>query len=97
MVGIVKYCPAWDKVYNREELCNISMKSKNLLHKLKLVVLEVDNELANLTEEERKQEICKRLNMQNFFGNPLFMKSIDACREEKQASKSYYYKKTGLI
>lgn len=79
--GIMDYCPAWDKVYTRKELFDLSITSEEWMRKLKLIVIEVENELAELSEKERKQEVCKRLDMQNFSGNPLFMKSIEACRE----------------
>lgn len=74
-------CPAWDKVYSREELFEILMRSEDSLYKLRAIVHEVEEELAELSEAERKQEICKRTKMQRFAGNPLFMKSIEACKE----------------
>lgn len=56
MDGIVEYCPAWDKVYNRDEFCEVSLKGRKMLCKLKETVEKVDT-------------------------NPLFMKSIEACRK----------------
>lgn len=74
-------CPAWDNVYNREELLEILMEGEEKLYKLRAVVHEVELELPKSCEAEKNEEICKRMNMQNFAGNPLFMKSIEACRE----------------
>lgn len=58
----------------------IAMKSKKRLCKLKRTVCEVDEEYCHLSVAERNQEVCKRLGMQKFSGNPLFMTSIEACR-----------------
>lgn len=81
--GVVNYCPAWDKVYIGEELKEICVNSEERLYKLRVIVHEVEKEMAEASDIERKQEICIRANMLNFSGNPLFMRSIDACKESE--------------
>ncbi|MGN0143198.1 MAG: MBL fold metallo-hydrolase [Roseburia sp.] len=79
--GIENYCPAWDKVYTRKELCEVSGQSVERLCRLRQTVLEVEEEMAECSEAERIQEICVRLNMRRLSKNPLFVRSIRACKE----------------
>ena len=87
------YCPAWDEVYNKDEF-NITVKnSKDMLSKLKKTVIEVEDELSECPESEKIKEVLKRADMLKFSGNPLVIKSIEACgsmgkiREEQRILK----------
>lgn len=74
------YCPAWDEVYKKDEF-NIAVKnSKEMLLRLKNAVTQVENELAECPESDKTKEVLKRADMLRFLGNPLVIKSIEACR-----------------
>lgn len=79
---IEMYCPAWDAVYDRKALRKVTDRSKKMLYKLRKIVMEVQKELGEISDEEKLKEICKRADMTMFSGNPLFRKSIKACREK---------------
>lgn len=75
------FCPAWDEIYNKEELDVVLENSKAMLSKLKNVVLQVEDELPKIAENEKLTAIFERADMLKFAGNPLVVKSIEACRK----------------
>lgn len=82
IAGIEYYCPAWDDVYTKEKFVLAIKNSKELLLKLKNTVIQIEIGYEEALEEEKVMEVCKRMNMLSFSGNPLFIKSIEACRRE---------------
>lgn len=82
IAGIEYYCPAWDDVYTKEKLALVMKNSKEMLLRLKNTVIQIEREYEDALEEEKVMEVCKRMNMLKFLGNPLFIKSIEACRRE---------------
>lgn len=76
---IKKYCPAWDNVYNRNEFKSIVKASQKRLYFLKDVVLTVENDFAQASTQDKIQEILSRSNLLPYAGNPLVVKSIEAC------------------
>lgn len=76
------YCPAWDEVYDRKALCEVADRNREMLYKLRKIVMEVEKELGEISDEEKVKKICQRADMAMFSGNPLFRKSIEACRNE---------------
>lgn len=81
------YCPAWDEVYGKKEADIVIEKSKEMLLRLKNVVLEVEQEFSpisansHLLETEELTEILRRAGLLQFAGNPLVIKSIEACKQ----------------
>ena len=47
---------------------------------MKNAVTQVENELAECPESDKTKEVLKRADMLRFLGNPLVIKSIEACR-----------------
>lgn len=79
--GIQHYCPAWDEVYKKDEFGVVIESSREMLIRLKNAVIQVENELAELSEAEKITEIFTRADMGKLAGNPLVVKSIEACRK----------------
>lgn len=64
------------------KLALVMKNSKEMLLRLKNTVIQIEREYEDALEEEKVMEVCKRMNMLSFSGNPLFIKSIEACRRE---------------
>lgn len=76
-LGNVCYCcPAWDKVYYKEEIEKITRDSLEMLRKLKEYVNEVKREGKRISEEEIRQ-ISMYMGWGKMKGNPLFRKSVE--------------------
>lgn len=73
------YCPAWDEVRKKEDFAVILEDSRAMLLKLKSAVLQVENESSAISDAEKTNEILKRADMLMYEGNPLIIKSIEAC------------------
>ena len=80
ITGIQWCCPAWDDVYNGAKLEVVIENSKEMLFRLKNIIIQVEKEFGNSSETEKMLEICKRADMLNFLGNPFVVKSIEAGR-----------------
>lgn len=78
--SIQYYCPTWDEVYKKDEFDIAVKNSKEMLLRLKNAVTQVENELAECPESDKIKEVLKRADMLRFLGNPLVVKSIEACR-----------------
>ena len=78
--GFQYYCPAWDEVYKKAELDIVIENSKEMLFRLKNTVIQVENELPELSEADKVAEILKRVDMLKFSGNQLVVRSVEACR-----------------
>lgn len=74
------YCPAWDEVRKKEDFAAILEDSRAMLLKLKSAVLQVENESPAISDAEKTNEILKRSDMLMYAGNPLVIKSIEACK-----------------
>lgn len=79
-LSTVQYiCPAWDEVYDKAKLREVLDDSKRLLYRLKEAVHHVETEYKHYTEAEKLTMICKQADILQYMGNPLVIKSIDAC------------------
>ena len=78
----VKYfCPAWDVVYDKISLKEVINESKRMLQRLKDSVHKVEAEYKEFNEDEKLMMIFKQAGILQYAGNPLVVKSIEACRE----------------
>ena len=75
------FCPAWDEIYDKKSLEEVINDSKRMLHRLKDAVHKVEAEYKELNEDEKILMIFKQAGILQYAGNPLVVKSIDACRE----------------
>lgn len=75
------FCPAWDVVYDKSELKEAIINSKEMLFKLKNAVLQVENECKLYDEQEKLSKIFEQADIMQYAGNPLVIKSIDACKK----------------
>ncbi|MBE5927723.1 MAG: MBL fold metallo-hydrolase [Lachnospiraceae bacterium] len=78
----IKYfCPAWDEIYDKISIKEVINDSKRMLHRLKDAVHKVEVEYKELNEDEKILMIFKQAGILQYAGNPLVVKSIDACRK----------------
>lgn len=77
---IKKCCPAWAEVYEKEKMDQVLKNSKEMLLKLRDAVQQVEKELAEYYQEEREKEALRRVDLFEYYGNPLIKKSLEACR-----------------
>lgn len=75
------FCPAWDEIYDKIRLKEVVNDSKRMLHKLKDVVYQVEKEYKQYDEADKLTMIFKQADILQYVGNPLVVKSIDACRK----------------
>lgn len=75
------FCPAWDEIYDKTRLKEVINDSKRMLHRLKDAVHHVDKEYNLYNETEKLTMIFKQADILQYAGNPLAVKSIDACRK----------------
>lgn len=75
------FCPAWDEIYDNIRLKEVINDSKRILHRLKDAVEQVEKEYRQYNEDEKLAMIFKQANILQYAGNPLAVKSIDACRK----------------
>lgn len=74
------FYPAWDQAYSAELLKKKIVDAKELVAKLEEVVIEVDNGMDNL---ELVDLVCERLNMPMLKNNPLFARTVECCRKDR--------------
>ncbi len=75
------FCPAWDEIYDKIRLEVVIHDSKRMLHRLKDAVYLVETEFKQYDEAEKLTMIFKQADILQYIGNPLVVKSIDACRK----------------
>lgn len=75
------FCPAWDEIYDTISLKEVINDSKSMLHRLKNAVHRVEMECKHYAEAEKLTMIFKQADILQYAGNPLVLKSIDACRK----------------
>ena len=75
------FCPAWDEVYDKLKFEEVITNSKKMLHKLKDAVWQVENKCKQYNEDEKLSKIFEQADIQQYAGNPLVAKSIDACKK----------------
>lgn len=75
------FCPAWDEVYDKRKLKEVITDSKEMLFKLKNAVQQVENECKLYDEQEKLLKIFEQADILQYAGNPLVIKSIDACKK----------------
>ena len=75
------FCPAWDEIYDKTRLKEVINDSKRMLRKLKDAVYQVEMECKQYPETEKLTTIFKQAHILQYAGNPLVVKSIDACKK----------------
>lgn len=75
------FCPAWDEIYDKIRLKEVINDSKRMLRKLKDAVYQVEMECKQYPETEKLTTIFKQADILQYAGNPLVVKSIDACKK----------------
>lgn len=75
------FCPAWDEIYDRRGLDEVIKDSKRMLCRLKDAVYQVEKKNKQYNESEKLTMISKQADILQYIGNPLVVKSIDACRK----------------
>ncbi len=73
-------CPAWDRVYDGKEWKELLWHSKKYLQKLKESVLKMDKDYGKVSLEEQIRILSEQMGWKERVGNPLFLKSVEACR-----------------
>ncbi|MBQ9604553.1 MAG: MBL fold metallo-hydrolase [Firmicutes bacterium] len=81
--GIKLCCPAWDDVCDKAGLNTATDNAKRVLEHLKAAVICTENEFPESTDEEKLKMISRILGIPDFGGNPLFAKSVEACKNTK--------------
>lgn len=71
-------CPAWDRIYYKDEIMDITQCGLEILRNLKKYVFEFKSNGQKISEKEI-QQIGVNMGFGNMVGNPLFRKSIEAC------------------
>ncbi len=74
------FCPAWDVVYDKAKGKEVINGSKERLSRLKDTVHQVEMEYKQYTEAEKLKMIFEQAGILQYAGNPLVLKSIEACR-----------------
>lgn len=77
--GIHTYCPAWDEMYDRHSIHSVIEKGRTILFHLQ----EKAREVLKETGYADAAEILKRSDLERYAGNPLIIRSIQACVEAK--------------
>lgn len=81
-LSTVQYvCPAWDNVYDKAKLKEVINDSKRLLYRLKDAVYQVEMKYKQYSQAEKLKIIFKQADILQYIGNPLVIKSIEACRK----------------
>ena len=86
-------------MYDKICLNEVINDSKRMLRRLKDAVQQVDKEYNQCDEAEKMMMICRQADILRYAGNPLVVKSIDACRkyllqqESEDFSEKYIPKK----
>ena len=75
------FCPAWDEIYDKTRLKEVINDSKRMLHRLKDAVHQVEMECKQYPETEKLTTIFEQAHILQYAGNPLVVKSIDACKK----------------
>ncbi len=77
--GIEAFYPAWDQTYSPEMMKEKLVSAEELVHELEKIVCDTDHgqELSELTIQ-----VCERLSMPVWRNNPLFARTVAACRKK---------------
>lgn len=74
-----KCCPAWDGVYDKNEMKEVLVCRKDMLLRLKEIVWMVEEQFTD--EGEKMKKISEYMGFHGVAQNPLFMKSVQACKK----------------
>lgn len=77
--GISYFCPAWDDVYDAGSFETTTTASLQMLEKLKKAAVEVNQNIDVTDEMDKVRIILEKSELIQFAGNPLVVKSIEAC------------------
>lgn len=80
--GFIKCCPAWDRVYEKEEKDDLLQNRKDMLENLKKTVHQIDHQYTNLSNNDKIKYIGEYMGLDGVIKNPLFAASVEACRKE---------------
>lgn len=75
------YCPAWNDVCNGGQINDVLDTGKNILFQLKDAVQKVETEYENRDEKEKISKVLELAGISQYAGNPLVVKSIEACKK----------------
>ena len=79
---LIRYCcPAWDRVYEADEWKEILHSSREFLQRLKRSVQQIEQNGDMDSEESRLNMLGEFMGWKNMDVNPLFKRSIEACKE----------------
>ena len=84
------FCPAWDEIYDKISLKEVINESKRMLQRLMDAVHKVEAKYKEFNEDEKLMMIFKQAGILQYAGNPLVVKSIEACREYFNYTNSLY-------
>lgn len=76
--GIKYFCPAWDKIYDREAGHAVMEEAGDMIEQIEQVVLVVRMNDPSLTVEQVTERVCRHLGFVAFMQNPLFQRTIEA-------------------
>ena len=75
------FCPAWDDIYDKIKIKDAIENGRKMLCRLKDAVYNVESECKQCNENEKLVKIFQQAGIMQYTGNPLVLKSIEACRE----------------
>lgn len=81
--GIQYYCPAWDKIYDRQEGIAALEAGRELIVWLDQAVRAVRSEEPALTAAQVTERVCSRHGLEMLMQNPLFQRTV-ACHMHEQ-------------
>lgn len=84
--GIQYYCPAWDKIYDRQEGIAALEAGRELIVWLDQAVRKVRSEEPALTAAQVTERVCSRHGLEMLMQNPLFQRTV-ACHMHEQISE----------
>ncbi|MBP3569937.1 MAG: MBL fold metallo-hydrolase [Lachnospiraceae bacterium] len=76
------FCPAWDEIYDKKIIKDVIDAGKAMLHRIRNAVQLVEKEYKNDDEKEKLLKVLEQADILQYAGNPLVVKSIEACRKE---------------
>lgn len=81
LLHIQYFCPAWDDIYDEIKVKEVINNSKKMLYRLKDAVYQIESQYKQYDEDEKLLMIYEQAGILQYVGNPLVLKSIDACKK----------------
>lgn len=76
------FCPAWDEIYDKKRIKDVIVTGRKMLYNLKNAVQQVEKDYKNCDEKEKLLKVFEQADILQYAGNPLVVKSIEACKKE---------------